>query len=532
MILDLWDHQRRGVDETVALLDAGENRICVTGPTGSGKSRIITELIQWAKGRAKKVVVYCNRILLTEQLIRFMKEANIQFGVRAAEFSEYFNSTEPIQISSLQTEWSRVYMTPDFWQLHKADLVIIDEIHANKGETTRTIVQDHLHMGASFVGFTATPLEVSNICDRLVVAGTVSECRDCGALLRAVVKAPDELDCSKIKTVATGEYNIEDIRKKVWTPQIFGRVAEHWMMFNPERKPTILFGPGVKESLWFAQQFEKIGVRAAHIDGKDAYLDGKLWQPTRLERQELLDELATGDISILCNRFVAREGIDVPQLYNIILATPFGSLLSYLQACGRVLRNHSSLSDHVIITDHGGNFWRHGSMNIDRDWEATWNERTKTITDLRLDKMRERKVPEPIVCPNPKCKTVRNGGTQCPACGFEHQKKSRMVLQFNGELKEVTGDILRPRRRASATSSIQYQWKGEYYRAVKAGMTFAQAEAYYAMNHRWQYPPRGLDYMPMDDIDWFRKVADVPWERIRHPSNGNGKEERYAGAEP
>ena len=95
------------------------------------------------------------------------------------------------------------------------------------------------------------------------------------------------------------------------------------------------------------------------------YIDGEEYASDPLKRAEVIDKLRAGDIKVICNRYVMREGIDIPELYHIILATPIGSLSSYVQVVGRALRNHPSL-DKVIVQDHAGNFWRHGSANANR----------------------------------------------------------------------------------------------------------------------------------------------------------------------
>ena len=56
---------------------------------------------------------------------------------------------------------------------------------------------------------------------------------------------------------------------------MFGRVLDHWRKLNPDGRPTILFAPGVAESIWFVDEFARNGIRAAHIDGEDTYLDGE-----------------------------------------------------------------------------------------------------------------------------------------------------------------------------------------------------------------------------------------------------------------
>lgn len=515
-----WPHQEVAFNETTRRIEAGVRSLCVTSPTGGGKSRMMTDIIEWALAKGWCVSLFTNRKMLTEQLIKGLKKDGVPFGVRAASFPEYHDHNERVQICSTATENSRVFQR-GVDSLFPSELDIIDEPHMSKGEVLARILQEKGERGAVAVGYTATPLGIADMFPELVVAGKNSELRACGAHVPCHVYAPDEPDCSRISREKTGEYSYADIKKHIWTHKIFGRVLDHWRIYNPEQKPTILFAPGVKESIWFAERFEEIGIRAAHIDGNSVYLDGKLYRSVRTAREDIIGGVKDGSIKIVCNRFVMREGIDIPELYHCILATPIGSLLSYIQTVGRVVRAHPSL-DHVILQDHGGNWWRHGSPNADRDWASVYRMPARVVTDLRLDRMREKKEPEPIHCP--KCSAIRAKGPTCPKCGFEHSQNSRMVLQADGNLKTVEGCILKPRvvRMKPNTEQI---WTQCYHRIKNSGGTFRQVEGLFFYENHY-YPPRNMKFMPLNDIDLFRKVKDVPPDRLHGYDEAKSKQQR------
>ena len=127
-----------------------------------------------------------------------------------------------------------------------------------------------------------------------------------------------------------------------------------------------------------------------------------------------------------------------------------------------------------------------------------------------MERLREKKEPEPITCPQ--CGKVRNGGRACPACGHIAHVKSRMVVQIDGTLKPIKGDIVRPRI-VRQQPDTEARWQRMYYRMKRAQHTFRQAEAlFFVENHYW--PPRTLPFMPREHADWFRKVGDVPTEAL------------------
>ncbi len=505
--MNLWPHQLFALEELPRLILAGFTRICLTAPTGAGKSAIICGLIEWGIENGFEVILYTNRKLLIEQLSRVLAKHGIEFGVRAAGHED--NRHLPVQISSLPTERARV-LKSERWQEHgrgKKVLAIVDEAHLNKSETAQAMLDKH---DGPKVGFTATPIGLGHMYDKLLVAGTPSELRKCGALVAAYHYGPDEPDMARFKTnIKTGEYSEADVRKAIMTKCIFARVLDWYAKLNDDRRPTILFGPGVKESIWFAEQLSAKGISAAHIDGNGIWVDGEYERAGMDARQQILSDVRSGRIKVLCNRFVAREGLDLPEVSHLILATVMGSLQTYLQSAGRGLRACEG-KDRLVIQDHGGHWHRHGSVNLDRQWQLTMTE--NVLHGLREEGLREKREPEPIHCQQ--CGLIRISGPICPQCGHEGKIRSRMVIQTNGILKEHTGDIYRPRK-VQLWNNTEKMWTNAYYRAKnsKNGMTFRQAEGlFFYENHHW--PPRNLPLMPADPMDWFARVRDVPYDRL------------------
>jgi superfamily II DNA or RNA helicase len=300
------------------------------------------------------------------------------------------------------------------------------------------------------------------------------------------------------------------------SPGVFGRVLKWFDILNPERKPTILFAPGVRESIYFAEEFSKSGIVAAHIDGQDVWANGKLYRSNQEVRDNVLAASKSGKCVVLCNRFVLREGIDAPWLHHCVLATCVGSLSSYIQAVGRLLRAYPGIRE-VTIQDHGGNWWRHGSPNADRQWAigATAN----IVAGRRADELR--KAPseaKPSRCPA--CGMIQVWKSAvCQDCGHECRpgaKRSRIVVQTDGTLREMMGDIFKPRRTYSASNGPAL-WKRMYYRSKQPkakGRTFRAAAALFAMENNWGWPDPKWPWMPYNPEDWFQRVVDVPEDML------------------
>lgn len=539
MAFELWPHQKRGIQDVLEALNSGKRRICLTSPTAGGKARIISEIIKDRVFHGKKCTLYSNRKLLTNQLMEQLQEDGISFGVRAAEYEEYLDDSAPVQLCSIQTDNARVLnrrAKAGFgndaagkrqFPLPKTDLVIVDECHLSKAGMAQAILGEHHDSGAALLGVTATPLGVSHIYDDLIIAGNNSELRRCGAILPCHVYSCPEIDTRKIERVKShgGEFSLADIRKHCWTQAVYGHVANSLKKNNPDMRPFLLFAPGVEESVGFDKHLNSLGIKVAHIDGEDCVVNGERYKSTRDVRSQIISDVKSGRIFGVCNRFVLREAVNIPELYMLVLACPIGSLLSYVQVVGRVLRSHDSLSQ-VAINCHGGNFWRHGSPNADRDdiWRKYFHDPDgETLpTDVRIEEIKTGKEECPLCCPSCGSVQMMPKTGRCYKCNTDLRgKRSRFVIQRDGELVEVTGLPVKPRREVK-TKDMQDAWSRAFWAAKRPGgklkdHSFAQLRGMIASGHfsgfeklRGQFPGEGTKFTPKSAVDWFRRVQDVP----------------------
>jgi superfamily II DNA or RNA helicase len=242
-----------------------------------------------------------------------------------------------------------------------------------------------------------------------------------------------------------------------------------------------------------------------------------------------------------------REGLDIPELFHLILATPVGSILSHTQIVGRVLRYHHSLpvmnfgrgeQRYVIIQDHGGAWFTHPSPNADLEdiWRRYYHcGSAKEVTDERMDAIRNgnENPSDPLTketgyeCRH--CHAVQDfpKSGYCFACGHDMKgKKRRTVIQRDGKLVEVTGEPIKRARKANLPD-VTKAFERAYWAAKRKDASFRQAAAWVQTGHlkgfehlRGCQIPNNLPFMPVDRADMSRSVKSVPMNQLIAKNEG------------
>lgn len=513
----LWEPQRDALERVLYELNEGASRcVILQSPTGTGKTRMATELFRYADYHGLGGNFYTNRKLLTPQAASQFRSAGLFCAIRAAEYEDDFDEDAPFQVSSAQSEDARVYKS-GVWDLHavgQGGVVIVDEAHLQKSKVMKNILGWYEKQDARIVLLTATPVNLSGWADSLVVSASIGDWRAAGALVLVHPFTITQPDLSKVKKNQVGEYVLDGEKKRQFVQSIVGDVVSSYEKLN-QGGPCMMYCPGVAESKWMVAQFAKRGHRFIHVDATDAVIDGERYKLDRELWSDIVQQVKNGDAAGLSSRFKLREGIDIPAADHCILATPIGSLASYLQIAGRVMRaSPATGKTHAILQDHGGVYHNHGSPNHDRDWETLWQLKEHAASSMNMELMKEGVEREPIRCP--KCGMERKTGPKClnPSCGYEHEKSERRIILENGDVKLVKGDIV-PRTRRMNRHDTEHKWSQMFYgfRNKKVERSFAQMEAFFL--HEYGYrPKRNLPFMPRHTIDWKRKVYEVPMERL------------------
>jgi DNA repair protein RadD len=438
-MMDLRPYQVEVIEEFDRAIVAGTRRILLVAPTASGKTVIGAAIIKSAVASLRYVLVLAHRREIIVHTKSKLQANEISHGVIAAEFPKLLRPMERVQVSSIQTVYSRAVRS-DAMQLPPADLLVIDEAHHCPASTYRKIID--AYPNAILLGLTATPCRgdgrgLGGIFETIIECPQVAQLIAQGYLVKTRVYAPVDPDLKGIRTVA-GDYNENQLAERMDRPKLIGDIVTHWHKYG-ERRKTVCFAVNVAHSIHLRDEFVKSGVRAEHIDGgtpKD-------------ERDATLARLAAGEIDLVTNCMVLTEGWDMPEVGCCILARPTRKMGLYRQMIGRVLRPAPGKID-AIVLDHSGAAFRHGFAEDPVTWTLDPDRHAESPTHAKRCQDHASRLLE---CTQ--CGAVRVGGEPCPHCGFLPQRPPQPVPITDGDLAEIGRD-----RRPGSVTYNPVEWRG------------------------------------------------------------------------
>ena len=365
----LKSYQASVVYEALDQLKKSSVRFIIQMPTGSGKTRVATEIISQFINSTKKDL---NILWLAHQ-----KELCAQTFDCFIEVWSHLKNKE-LTLRRLWDETDKTiiphnlknnnFFIVNFQKIHselkknlsgynnlkkKMDLIIIDEAHKTIAKTYKEVINFFAGTTTKIIGLTATPgRSIKNqdsnkqlsefFHDQKVIIktnnkkGVISHLRDLRILSKASYEAIhteqnitltkkqieyiqklDELPSEVIYKLSNSQVRNYEILKRI----------DNLIKENPNSK-IIFFGLNIEHSKFICALLNVMGIIARHVDGS-----------TSLNRRAgILDDFKNKNLQVLCNDRLISTGFDAPKTDTIIIAKPTFSIVLYSQIIGRGLR--------------------------------------------------------------------------------------------------------------------------------------------------------------------------------------------------
>lgn len=327
--------------------------------TGTGKSLIIAELAKLYKAEGKRVWILTHvQQLVKQNAATYLKYTGERAGVVCAGLNRK-NTNESIIFGTIQS------MNGVLSEMEDPDLIIIDEAHRvphNHGEPTLYESILRRFSSALRVAMTATPWRMDNgiiygsgkefFFDTLAYNYTVTKAVEDKWLCPLVgVETNIQLDVDNVSV--SGDFvqkEVAEAQTYDWLQSVVNSLEK--LAYN--RNYLAVYCPTVKAATWTNRLINNTTRR------KSALLTGNM---TQEEREKVLSDLASGEISVICSVDMITTGFDFPALDCIVCLRPTLSSSLWVQIQGRGTRLHES-KNNCLVLDYAGNLIRLGGVDM------------------------------------------------------------------------------------------------------------------------------------------------------------------------
>jgi len=316
----------------------------IVAPCGSGKTQI--GLAVCAELGLNTLWLTHTQELLKQSMERAKRYLTVQMGTITGG---KINAVKGITFATVQT-MSKIELSDfkDFW-----DMIIVDECHRCVGTPTRLTMFYKVVSSLSArykLGLTATPKRSDGMEKAMyaLLGNRIHEitkeqvkdntCPLCIIEPKYTGWEPDMDKCLN----PDGTLNYTALITDCIENQDRNRVIANEINFAVSENGTTLV----------------LSERVHHLEllaELCQYKHGILSTAKKSERQDLLRQLSEGEISVLFATYaIAKEGLDIPCLRNLVMASPVKDEITVTQSAGRVMRRYPD-KEYGIIWDFEDN---------------------------------------------------------------------------------------------------------------------------------------------------------------------------------
>ena len=325
MTVKLRDYQQSAVSKVCSAAKAGDRRIVVCQPVGSGKTEVMAELCR----KAKYPLVIAPLIDLMKQArdrleLRLDENCDIEQGLMRADLRRR------IIVGSRDSLLSgNRYKASGY---DRVSLVLVDECHVGITPRLEEMLKHFEAQGATIVGFSATPYKgkgkALRYWPRPQVVYSLMEGIEDGYLVppKCYMSESKSLDMTLVDEVC-GEWDKTQLAA-VLTAEHYVQEVSSLVLQTHKHQPSVVYACNVRQAKLLAEVFDRYQKRTSIVHSKQ----------NLVERKDNMDAFLKGETKIIVNVGILGYGWDHPELRNIYMAAPTRSLSRYEQRLGRGTR--------------------------------------------------------------------------------------------------------------------------------------------------------------------------------------------------
>lgn len=329
----------------------------IKSATASGKSLVIAYIIRTLldrkKSGVKKAIIVVSGKSLMEQFYKDLSEYGFDPDILGRVYAKKKEWEKQVVISTWQS------LSKNHKKLDEFEAIIVDEVHGAKAHELKKILSKSAKAKYR-LGFTgtlhATDLDNWNVKSYLgpvireYPAGLLAEQ---GYISKCNIKM---LNVEYVKDEWEGSYDEikDEVFQRPFRLELMGRIVE-----SVDHNILMLVGKVEKEGDFLKDYLmSSTSKEVVFISGRDGIETREKWRAECGKRK---------NIALIATYGIFQQGINIPSLKYIILASPFKAKIRVLQSVGRALRKHADKEEGAIIFDihdHTKFFGNHGNMRL------------------------------------------------------------------------------------------------------------------------------------------------------------------------
>ena len=361
------------------IIEEGKDRALLISATGTGKTYASAFGVRDALPSEGKTLFIVHRKQILRQALKSYKRvfgSSRSMSLLTGEDQDYDSIVKADFVFAMITMVSKDEVLERF-DKNEFKTIVIDEVHHASAPSYQKVM-DYFHP-CFWLGMTATPdrTDEGNIYE-LFNHNIAYEIRLQQALENDLlcpfhyfgikdIAFDDELDADELmKRVEQGDLTLFN---KLTRDERVDYVIEQskYYGFSGDRVKGLIFCSSVMEAKALSDKFNDKGLKTVALAGDD---------PDEI-RKEAIDRLVSDDrddvIDYILTVNIFNEGVDLPEVNQVIMLRPTKSAIVFIQQLGRGLRKNEG-KEYVVILDFIGNYSNNFLIPIALSGDRTYNK--------------------------------------------------------------------------------------------------------------------------------------------------------------
>ena len=353
------------------IYEAGEDKALLISATGTGKT--YASAFAARELEFKRVLFLVHRNQIAKQALKSYRKVfdrKVSMGMVTGKYQNYDADFVFATVQTMSKEEILKKYKKDHW-----DLIIIDEAHHSSADSYKKIM-DYFTPNL-WLGMTATPdkrddnLEGRNIYE-IFNHQIAYEIRLQNAMEEDLLCPFHYFGITDLEVIAdagkSSEEKVENFRYLTSDERVYNVMQQaEFFGYSGDRVKGLIFCSRIDEARELSSKFNEKGSRTLVLSGGDseAVRSAAIERLAGDEAEDALDYIISVDIF--------SEGVDIPEINQVIMLRPTESPIIFIQQLGRGLRKAED-KEYVVVIDFIGNYRNNFMIPIALSGDRSYNK--------------------------------------------------------------------------------------------------------------------------------------------------------------